>query len=219
MQPVYQVLIVEDNLAERKLLERYIEQCPNLQLHGSCETISAAKEHLDDADINIMLVDLHLPDGNGTELIDYAHHFSDQIEIMVVTAHTEIEAIIPALVAGATGYIAKGSGLSNICDRMLDQMRGDAPISPIVLRQVLNHMGNHATCCSQKITTLLTPKEYSVLDLLAKGCSRKEITEQLEISINTVRSHIKNIYQKLSAHSCVEAINNAKKQGIIFTRS
>ncbi len=183
------VLIVEDEPEFRLRFKEIVESEPTLELVGVAANKREAQELIDRSKFDVMLIDLGLPDGNGTDLIRQVSTKRPDVDIMVVTVFGDEQHVVSAIEAGATGYILKDSTAADVvsCIRLL--RAGGSPVSPVVAR--------------------------SVLRALAKGMSFNEIGEILGISPHTVTAHIKKIYRKLAVHSRGEAVYEATQMGLL----
>ena len=161
---------------------------------------------------DVFLVDLNLPDISGIEVIKWARDLFENAEILVLSMHDDREHLFAALEAGATGYILKGTGPSEIIRAIMDVARGGSPMSPRIARCIVEEFGRSG---ARTADTLLTVKEREVLREIASGLSEKKAAGNLSLSPHTVHSHIKSIYRKLHVRSKTEAVLKAKTQGIL----
>ncbi len=210
------VLIVEDDLLMRQHFERAVDEHPQLSLFGSVGNCAACRALLHNRP-DIMLVDLGLPDGNGTSLIRQLKSMHPDAEAMVVSVFAEEEKVVGAIRAGASGYLLKDMLKEDIGASIMHVLQGGSPISPSIARYILKavsmpkkHSNNEP---ASPIT--LSSRETEVLNLIARGYSRKEIASLLQLSRHTVVSHIRHIYEKLEVHSRNEAVYEACQQGLI----
>jgi DNA-binding NarL/FixJ family response regulator len=217
------VLIVEDEPEFRLRFKQIVESEPTLELVGVAASKREAQDLIDHSKFDVMLIDLGLPDGNGTDLIRQVSARRPDVDIMVVTVFGDEQHVVSAIEAGATGYILKDSTAADVvsCIRLL--RAGGSPVSPVVARSVLrairNRMGGiGATARSggpSPDNNPLSARETEILQLLAKGMSFNEIGEILGISPHTVTAHIKKIYRKLAVHSRGEAVYEATQMGLL----
>jgi DNA-binding NarL/FixJ family response regulator len=219
------VLIVEDEPEFRMRFKQIVESEPTLELVGVAANKREAQELIDQTKFDVMLIDLGLPDGNGTDLIRQVSAKRPDVDIMVVTVFGDEQHVVSAIEAGATGYILKDSTAADVvsCIRLL--RAGGSPVSPVVARSVLrairNRMGVPGTTTrpsgggSGPENNPLSARETEILQLLAKGMSFNEIGEILGISPHTVTAHIKKIYRKLAVHSRGEAVYEATQMGLL----
>jgi len=217
------VLIVEDEPEFRLRFKQIVESEPTLELAGVAANKREAQELIDRTKFDVMLIDLGLPDGNGTDLIRQVSAKRPDVDIMVVTVFGDEQHVVSAIEAGATGYILKDSTAADVvsCIRLL--RAGGSPVSPVVARSVLrairNRMGSSGGTTRpggpMPDNSPLSAREAEILQLLAKGMSFNEIGEILGISPHTVTAHIKKIYRKLAVHSRGEAVYEATQMGLL----
>ena len=216
------VLIVEDEPEFRMRFKQIVESEPTLELVGVAANKREAQELIDRSKFDVMLIDLGLPDGNGTDLIRQVSAKRPDVDIMVVTVFGDEQHVVSAIEAGATGYILKDSTAADVvsCIRLL--RAGGSPVSPVVARSVLrairNRMGGAGGAPrpgGSPDNNPLSARETEILQLLAKGMSFNEIGEILGISPHTVTAHIKKIYRKLAVHSRGEAVYEATQMGLL----
>ncbi|ATX81257.1 two component transcriptional regulator, LuxR family [Mariprofundus ferrinatatus] len=209
------VLIVEDDEHVRRYFERSIHQHDHLSLFGSVGSFRDAVEKLADSP-DVMLVDLGLPDGNGADLIRLLKNSSPQSEAIVITVFADEFRVVEAIKAGATGYLLKDSMPDDIGDLIVRMLAGDAPISSSIARHILKMFNTQPDPVPESVEeSLLSKRELEVLQLVARGFNREEIANYMELSIHTVVSHIRHIYQKLEVHSRNEAVFEAVQLGLI----
>lgn len=212
------VLIVEDDAVLRRHFERAVEIHPLFALVdavGNCRQCEALLA----LPIDIMLVDLGLPDGNGVDLIRKLKVSHPDAEAMVVSVFAEEKKVVSAIRAGASGYLLKDMLSEDIGEAMLEVLAGGSPISPSIARYILKALSvkGVASGSGEDIETL-SARELEVLNLIARGYNRKEIGTLLHLSLHTVVSHIRKIYRKLEVHSCNEAVFEACQKGLISMR-
>lgn len=211
------VLIVEDEAVTRKALCLAVESDPALRLLHAFESATPALEWLALQKPDVLLTDLGLPDGNGIDIIRRCTRLHPDCDIMVVTMSSDEESVLACIEAGASGYVLKGAGKTDIARAVRDLRAGGAPMSPAIARMVLAKVrsGRKKTTGGPRTTAdaALTKKEAAILDLIAQGDSYGEVAKMLSVSVGTVQTHIKNIYGKLSVHSRGEAVFEAHRRG------
>lgn len=216
-QPPIGVLIVEDDPVTRKALSLAVESEPALRLLAAFDGAAPALEWLMVDRPDVLLTDLGLPDGNGVDVIRTCMRLHPQCGIMVVTVADDEESVLACIEAGASGYVLKGAGKTDIARAVLDLHAGGAPMSPAIARMVLAKVRNGQRKPADRArvgaTAALTRKEAAILDLIAQGDSYGEVAKVLSVSVGTVQTHIKNIYGKLSVHSRGEAVFEAHRRG------
>ncbi|MEZ5559562.1 MAG: response regulator transcription factor [Pseudomonadales bacterium] len=210
------VMIVEDDPVTRDDWADKVRDDPGLRLAAVCAGFEEASTVLDVTDARVALIDLGLPDGDGTDLIRFAVARDPPIEVMVMTVFGDERHVVRAIEAGATGYLLKDADAPSVSKAIHDLLAGGSPISTAIARHLLRRFRvPEAAGETVEPAVSLTPREREVLDLVARGCSNAEIGDLLQLSFHTVNSHIKNIYRKLAVRSRSEAVFEAVQQGLI----
>lgn len=218
---IYRVLLVEDDEVLRQRLGRIIDEHVSLELAESTGDVAGAISWLENNRPDVLLVDLGLPDGHGTGIIRFAKKKDPSIESMVISVFADEHNVVSAIKAGATGYLLKDSDRDHIAESILDLINGNSPISAAIARHVLKQFASsHSTAQSDPSIDAtdvpqLTPREDEVLQCIARGFKYNEVADMLDMSVHTVRSHIKHIYRKLEVGSRSEAVYEAVKLGIV----
>lgn len=178
--------------------------------------IDLAKEHEPD----LVMLDLLMPGMSGLEIVGTIVKVSPKSRVVLLTASESAEDLLDAVRAGASGYVTKDTPMPRLVSAMHDVLDGGAAVSPAMggklfsaLRDLLRHNGATSTG-----RTDLTGRELEVLTLVGEGKTSKEIAEELFISENTVRNHVRNILDKLGMKSRFEAVNWAYREGLIELR-
>ena len=199
------VAIVEDNDHFRTALETIVRQEKDLTLTGSFTSAEKALSALEESPPDIAIVDISLPGMRGTELIVRLKDKIRQTQFMVCTIHDDNDTIFEALKSGASGYILKDPVTAiEILKAIHDLYNGGSPMSPFIARKVI---GTFQKPMINDANSLLSQREKEVLELVSQGLLYKEIAIRLTISPETVKKHLKNIYQKLHVQNKVEALN------------
>ena len=178
--------------------------------------IDLAREHKPD----LVMLDLLMPGMSGLEIVGTLQKVSPESRVVLLTASESAEDLLEAVKAGASGYMTKDVPMPRLVAAMNDVLEGGAAVSPAMggklfseLRDLLRHNG-----VTPKGRTDLTGRELEVLSLVGDGKTSKEIAEDLFISENTVRNHVRNILDKLGMKSRFEAVNWAYREGLIEVR-
>lgn len=206
------MVIVEDDERIREHLAKAVNGHKQLCLQAVAGNVQEARVALA-THPRIVLIDLGLPDGNGIDLISEFYNANDKTEFMVITVFGDAGHVIPALEAGATGYLTKETPMHKIAPAIMDMIHGGSPISPAIARKMLTRFQPATTVPSNKVS--LTDRESEVLMVLAQGYNHNEAATMLKISYHTLVSHVKHIYKKLAVNSRSEAIHEAGQLGLI----
>ena len=210
---LYHALLLEDEKPAREHLSAAIKIHPELRLVDAVATCQEAIEALGKHRPDILVSDLGLPDGNGVKVIREARRLYPDIEVLVVTMYGDEAHVVEALEAGASGYLLKRQAFEELGDAIISVLRGESAISPEVARYLLKRFNDTHT--SKVAENPLTERESEVLKWIAKGYSYDEIAGILEVSANTIRTHIRSIYRKLEVSSRSEAVFEATNLGFL----
>lgn len=197
--------------------EKQIREGMRLLINGSegfsCEHVFTSAEEaltqIPGLGLDVVLMDIHLPGKSGIDCVAELKPLCPQTQFVMFTSFEDDESVFKALKQGATGYLTKTTQPSKILDALLDVHKGGSPMSSHIARKVVGSF--HHVTESPELQKLST-REKEILDLLAKGFRYKEIADQLFLSTETVRTHIRNIYEKLQVNSRTEALNKAYKK-------
>lgn len=206
------VALVEDDDEARKRLVASISSDPSLKLVGEFATGTEALAGLAAGAPDVFLIDLGLPDMPGMQVVKRVADRFPACDILVVTVFGDEESIIGALEAGARGYLLKGALEHDIAEDIRHLRNGGSPLSPVIARQVLKRL---VPAKAAAMDALLTPRETEILNAIARGFSYAETAGLLHLSVQTVHSHLKNIYRKLAVHSKTEAVFEADRRRLL----
>jgi DNA-binding NarL/FixJ family response regulator len=198
------VSIVEDDAGLRENLVRLIENSPGFRCSSQHATAENALKEIPQANPEVVLMDINLPGLNGMECVRRLKPMLPAVQIIMLTAYNKIEHIYDALSAGATGYLLKQAKPEDLLAAIRDVHEGGSPINSSIARKIVQSFQKTAAVGGEVAT--LSPRELEVLELLAKGYLYKEISEKLDISFSTVRTHVRHIYEKLHVRSRTEAV-------------
>ena len=201
------ISIVEDNHDIRNALEQIIEMTDGLELVCSCESGEDALLNLPIFLPKIVLMDIHLGGINGIEVVRQLKQTHPKMLFMMCTVYEEDEKIFEALKAGANGYIIKKTAPSKLLDAIKELNNGGAPMSSQIARKVVSAFQNKPSLAAEGLVEILTKRELEILEMLSSGLVYKEIADKLNISSETVRKHVYNVYHKLHVSNRVEAVN------------
>jgi len=210
------IFLVEDDAAMRVEFERMVLAEPELVLAGSAWNLAEARELLRTREVDIVIVDLGLPDGDGAELIRELRDTAPATAALVTTVFGDEAHVIRAVEAGARGYLLKDTTPQEFVRAVRMVHEGGAPLSPQIARHLLKRFAPISTPNkSGPEEERLTPRELDILTRISQGFSVAEAAQASGISHHTVTAHIKNIYSKLSVRNRVEAVNRARQKGWI----
>lgn len=200
-----QIGIVEDNIKIRNLIQRYLDMQKEMSCPVAVDSVEEMLEYLKKYDApDVLLMDIQLPGMSGIEGIGIIKKEYPDIEILMLTVYHDSHKIFNSLVAGASGYLLKHTSLPEIKESIENLVAGGAPMSPQIARKVIQHFKGSAP--AQKPENNLTAREQDIVKGLVDGLSYKLIADRFDISIDTVRAHIRNIYKKLHVNSKAEVI-------------
>ncbi|HCY75868.1 MAG TPA: DNA-binding response regulator [Ignavibacteriales bacterium] len=209
------VAIVEDNNTIREGLAALINGTEGFKCVGSFGDVESFLPKINILDINVVLMDIGLPGMNGIEGAKNAMIKDPDLSVLMLTVYEESEFVFDALCAGACGYLVKKTPPARLLEAIKDANDGGSPMSSRIARQVITAFKEGNNFQNQKQNYDLSDREISVLNLLSDGYNYQEIAENLFISVDTVRHHIRNIYKKLHVHSQSEAVAKAIRKKII----
>jgi DNA-binding NarL/FixJ family response regulator len=197
------VAIVEDNEEISTMLARVIAREPKLNCVCTCASGELALETLPRHRPEVVIMDIQLPGLSGIQCTARLRQLLPQAQVLVYTVYGDSEQVFKALKAGASGYLLKRSTQVEILEAIFDVQQGGAPMSGEIARKVVR---SFAEPVNVEETPKLTARQEEILRLLARGFVAKEIAAQLNISFDTVRYHLKDIYIKLHVRSKTEAV-------------
>ena len=198
------VVVIEDLADYRNGLVNLINWTEGYICKGAYATAEEAIQYLPAVLPDVALVDIGLPGKSGIELVEYIHKNFPKTLCMICTAYDEDEKVFNALKAGAYGYILKSTSPAGIMEAIHQLVNGGSPMSSDIARKVI---ASFQPAQAHPETEKLTAREKQILEILSKGLLYKEIAAQLSISIDTVKRHCFNIYEKLHVSNRTEAIN------------
>jgi DNA-binding NarL/FixJ family response regulator len=198
------VSIVEDDKGIRETLAAMISEAPGLQCVAEFGSAEEALKKFSARDCDVALVDINLPGRNGIQLVAELKTKYPKLHLLMMTVYEDSEQIFNSLQAGATGYLLKRARPAEIVGAIHDVVKGGSPMSPEIARKVVLFFHQRRSAAAE--LEQLTTRETEILSRLAKGSIYKEIADQMNISLDTVRTHLQHIYNKLQVHSRHEAV-------------
>ncbi len=205
------VLVVDDHQMFAASLAHALESEPDLLVVGQATSVAEAQNLVASTAPDVVLLDHRLPDGDGVSAIAGLHAVRPSAQIVVLTATASDRVLVAAMEAGAAGFIAKTQRLSDVIEGVRAAAQGESVVSAKLLSRLLPRLRRQAGGAGAD----LTEREREILDLLAHGLSNADIAQQLTISVHTVRNHVANLSAKLGAHSKLEALSIAVREGLV----
>jgi DNA-binding NarL/FixJ family response regulator len=204
IKPPLRVALVEDQLDTRESWSRLISSFPDFSCVCACASAEEALRMIPIEKPDVILMDVFLPRMSGIECTSRLKAMLPGTPIVMLTASDEDEILFLALESGADGYLLKRTKPIELREALLDVMSGGAPMTSEIARHVVASFRHKGSGLDPSIS--LTAREEEILVLLTKGYANKEIADYLNLSIETVRSHLKNIYTKMHVRSRAEAV-------------
>ena len=198
------VVIVEDDPALRQQFLQILATAPDIRCVGAFASAEEALKAIPSKSPDVVLMDIKLPGMSGIDCVAKLKRTVPSLQIIMVTVFEDSERIFRALKAGASGYLVKSRPPDQLLEAIRDVHAGGSPMSSHIARKVVQHF--HLLDPSPKEAENLSPREEQVLDLLASGFIYKEIGDKLNISVETVRTYVKNICNKMHVRNRLEAV-------------
>ena len=208
------VAIIEDQEKIRAGLAALIEGTHGFVCTGIWASMEEALAGLNAAEPNIALVDIGLPGISGIEGIGMLKERRPDLTLLVLTVYEDEERIFGALCAGACGYLLKGTPPARLMESLSETLAGGAPMSPQIARRVIEHFQSPRQVAYPPIHNL-TPHENRILRLLVEGHHYQTAADELGVTVNTIRFHLRRIYEKLQVHSKTEAVAKALRERLL----
>jgi response regulator RpfG family c-di-GMP phosphodiesterase len=205
------VLVVDNNKISVQSLTRMLGAEESITVVGTALSAAEAKKVAVAREPDVVLMDLGLPDSRGVTAIQAIKALVPGAQIVALTDHTDHQALMRAIGAGCAGFVAKTATIEPLVEAIHSAHEGEGP-SPVTWPR---HLAAQLAPTRRGLGSDLRPRELEVLRLMAAGVSNKALAEQLYISLNTVRNHVQSILYKLDAHSKLEAVSTAVREGVI----
>ncbi len=207
------ILIYDDNDALRASMETHISEEKDFELLAAMPNAETVAEDIEQFRPDVILMDIDMPVVNGVEAVIRIRKLDKKLPIIMLTVFDDNDNIFNAICAGASGYILKRYATEEIPNAIRDVLSGGAPMTGSVARKVLQMIPQARNEDTE--TTKLSPRETEILQFLVNGYSYKMIASELHLSLDTVRFHIKKIYDKLHVHTATAAVSKAIKNKLI----
>lgn len=198
------VAVVEDNPALRDQLVQILRSAGDIRCVGAFGSAEEALKQIPLRNPDVVLMDIKLPGMSGIECVAELKAAMPELQIIMVTVYEDSESLFKALKAGANGYMVKSGPPLQLLEAVRDVYGGGSPMSSHIARKVVHHFQQvgHSPAEAEN----LSPREQQVLELLASGFLYKEIADKLQIGVETVRTYVKSICQKMHVRNRLEAI-------------
>jgi DNA-binding NarL/FixJ family response regulator len=208
------VLVVDDHEVLAGALAHVLSAEPDLVIAGVAGDLASARSLLATTTPDVVLLDHRLPDGDGVTALPDLQTLRPSAKFVVLTASTADSVLVAAIEGGAAGFVSKTRGLGEVTAAVRSAASGEAVISPEMLARLLPRLHRRGPSRPKD----LTERERDVLALLAEGLSNAAIAERMTVSVHTVRNHLANLSAKLGAHSKLEALSIAIREGLVADR-
>lgn len=210
---IKRICLLEDHVEYRESLLEALESVEQFEIAAVFSNAEDALEHLEASEApDVLIIDLGLPGMDGLDAILKICEIAPETKILVLTVFDNKQRVLQALGAGASGYLVKADGMKAIVKGIEDICHGISPLSAEIASMVFNTFTNVKPASEEND---LSEREKDVLVELSKGLSRKQVADQLDISIHTVNTHVRTIYQKLQVHNVSGAIRKASAAGVL----
>jgi DNA-binding NarL/FixJ family response regulator len=216
------VALVDDDIGFQKAMRDAMASTPDIALIEVAGTYAQGLAMLSGPQLDVLIIDLGLPDGSGIDIIRAAHEKWPECNLMVSTTFGDELHVMQSLEAGASGYLLKDSAPQNLVHEIRSLHSGGSPISPLIARKILTRFQQETkktvstdNPASHKLLASLSSREQEVLEYITKGFSSNEIAGLMAVSPHTVLTFVRRIYAKLKVKSKTEAIYEARNQGLL----
>lgn len=207
------IIIYEDNVTLRESLGSLLALTGEYHVINSFSDCSKVTEQVKENEPDVILMDIDMPVINGIEAVRKIRQFNQKVQIIMLTVFDDNTHVFEAMYAGANGYLLKKYVSDKLIHSIREVLDGGSPMSPSIARMIISNMQRPAPVCGNDYQ--LTNREKEILQSLSKGNSFKMIAAELTISLDTVRTHIKRIYDKLHVHSQIEAVSKAINEKLV----
>lgn len=211
------IAIFDDNKNIRESIHMLLETVPDFEIAGSFSHVLDCVEDVKECRPDVVLMDIEMPGMSGIEAVKAIKKEFPQVQVLMQTIFEDDDRVFDSICSGASGYILKNFLNTKLIDAITELQYGGSPMSPSIARKVLNKMQEIPQHIQPEEAPNynLTPREKEVLSCIVEGLAYKMIADRLGISYETVRSHVKKIYEKLHVASLTEAVSKAMKERIV----
>jgi DNA-binding NarL/FixJ family response regulator len=204
------VVIVDDHAVFAQSLATALEEIDGVDPVGTAYSVADGLALIEELMPDVAVVDYRLRDGRGSDIVRALHDSAPAVRVVILTAAEDDAAFLDALEAGCAGYVTKDRPLEEVVAAVTAAAAGELAVAPAMLARALSQLPRDADRSGR-----LTPREREILELVAQGMSNKAIAAELSLRLNTVRNHVQNVLTKLDAHSKLEAVAIATREGIL----
>jgi two-component system response regulator DevR len=210
------LIIVDDHAIFREGLRALLDMEDDFVVIGEASRGDEAVAMVTDEPPDVILLDLHLPDGSGADFCRQLLRVSPECKVLILSAYDDDQEVSAALIAGASGYVLKTVGGERLADNIRSVFRGEVLLAPTVAAKVVRQLSRlrEETGRQEEALEALTPREREVFFLASRGLKNAEIADELYLSEKTIKTHLRNIYNKLSLTSKAELRLFAVKMGL-----
>ena len=198
------ISIVDDEKDLRQSITTFVNGSPGFKCISAYSSAKEALQHLPTDRPDVVLMDIHMKGMDGIECVERLKLLVPEIQIVMLTVYEDTDQIFKALSVGASGYLLKRLSPTKLLQAIREVHAGGSPMSSSIARKVVASFQKAGKEAEKQ--SLLSPRETMVLDCLAKGLTYKQIADQLEISIDTIRTYLRRVYEKLHVQSRTEAV-------------
>jgi DNA-binding NarL/FixJ family response regulator len=200
------VSIVDDNEGLRSSLAALIRRSPTLKLLGEYPDAETAIKEIPAKAPDVVLMDINLPGMNGVECVRQLKAALPKLQVLMLTVYEDNDSLFNSFKAGASGYLLKRTASARLLEAIHEVNTGGSPMTPQLARRVVQFFTVSAQTREDSPVSKLTAGEREFLEQLSNGYAYKEIADRMKISIDTVRSYVRTVYEKLHVHSRTEAV-------------
>ncbi|SMC93573.1 response regulator transcription factor [Pedobacter africanus] len=202
------VVIIEDDQTIREGYSYLINNTSPYQVVNTYPSFDAARQKIVKDNPDVIILDIQMPGTNGIDALPVLKKLLPEVYIIMLTVHETEKIILEALANGASGYFTKNTPSAKVIEAIREVLQGGGPMSPNVAKKVIISLQKNPD-------SPLTKRETQILSLITRGKDRSQIATELFIEIETVKTHIKNIYLKLNVNSKADAIKVAKSNRLV----
>ena len=209
------VICFDDNKNILDSVKMLLSTTANMQVIAAFESYQNILENIEAAKPDVAIFDIDMPLINGVDAVRILRTKFPDLPVLMLTGFEDDEKVFSSLCAGANGYILKNTKMESLINQIQEVYDGGSPMTPIIARKVLNQFATVQPAQATNEDYHLSKREKEVLELLVKGKAYKMIADELNISYETVHSHVRKIYQKLQVNSIGEAVSKTISRNIL----